>query len=60
MGNDYSTCVQCFELIIKSLCLVMVFFHIMNPCVFVKFGIRTKLGISDLDAWVEKEREKPA
>lgn len=60
MGNDYSTYVQCFELIIKRLCLVMVFFHIIKPCVFVKSGIRTKHGISDLDAVVEKEKEKPS
>lgn len=40
MGSDYSTCVQCLELIIKSLCLVMVFFHIIKFCVFVDFGVR--------------------
>lgn len=40
MGTYYSTCVQCFELIIKSLCLIMVFFHIIKSCVFVEFGIR--------------------
>lgn len=40
MGNDCSIYIQCFELIIKSLCLVMVFFHIISSYVFVKFGIR--------------------
>lgn len=59
MGNDYSTCVQCFELIIKSLCLLMVFFHIIKSCVFV-WNKKTKVGISVLDALVEKERKKPA
>lgn len=38
--KDCLTYIQCFELIIKSHCLVMVVFHIIRSYVFVKFEIR--------------------
>ena len=42
-------------------CLVMVFFHIMKVlCTCQVWNKKTKVGISDLDALVKKEREKPA
>lgn len=63
MGNDYSTCVQCFELIIKSLCLLMVFFHTIKSCVFVEFGIRKpKLAYQFWMPWWrrrEKSQQSP-
>lgn len=61
MGDDSSTCVQCFELIIKSLCLVMVFIfsHYKALCICHIWSKKTKLAYQIwMPWWRKRERSQ--